>query len=336
MLAKPNSMLNIVLIGYGYWGPNIANNIFDSKLTNLVSICDIKPERLDLAKSRYLNQTQYTKDYTEYLNNPDVQAVAIAVETELHFKIAKKFILAGKHIFLEKPITSSVKEAIELTELARKNNITIHVDHIMIYHPAIKKIMNLIENSELGDLIYIDCARLNLGKIKNDVSAMWDLAVHDLAIIDFLTNGAVPVQISIMGEKFWSNRESLTFLNLKYKNFLAHVKSSWVSPLKERRIIIAGSKKMVVFDDMKSTDKMIIYNKGFDIDSNYKNIEYGSYSAKVREGDAWIPNLPHEDALRNSLEHFASAVINKTDSFSGPEQATRIIRILEEANNLLR
>jgi predicted dehydrogenase len=329
-------MLNIALIGYGYWGPNIARNLFHSKLTNLVSICDLKPDRLEMAKAKYLNQCLYTMDYKEYLNNPEIDAVAIAVETESHFKIAKEFILAGKHIFLEKPITPSVKEAIELTELAKKNQVTIHVDHIMIYHPAIKKVMNLIETGQLGDIIYFDFARLNLGKIKNDVSAMWDLAVHDLAIIDYLTHGAVPEEISIMGEKFWSIQESLTFLNLKYKGFLAHIKSSWISPVKERRIIIAGTKQMVVFDDMKNTDKMIIYDKGFDTDNSYKDIEYTSYAVKVREGDAMIPNLPYEDALRNSIEHFAMAVSNKTQSFSGPDQATRVIRILEEANKLLK
>jgi predicted dehydrogenase len=328
-------MLNIALIGYGYWGPNIAHNIFESKLTNLVSICDLKPERLKMAKSKYLNQTQYTTDYKEFLNNPEIEAVAIAVETESHFEIAKEFILAGKHLFIEKPITPTVKQAIELTELASQNKITIHVDHIMIYHPAIKKVMSLIEGGELGELIYFDFARLNLGKIKNDVSAMWDLAVHDLAIIDFLTGGAIPEQISIMGEKFWSTQESLTFLNLKYKHFLAHIVSSWISPVKERRIIIAGSKKMVVFDDMKSSEKMIIYDKGFDSERNYKDMEYSSYAVKVREGDAMIPNLPFEDALRNSIEHFANAINNKTESLSGPEQATRIIGILEEANSLL-
>jgi predicted dehydrogenase len=329
-------MLNIALIGYGYWGPNIARNIFDSKLTNLVSICDIKPERLELAKSKYLNQTKYTNDYREYLDNNEIDAIAIAVETESHFKIAKEFILSGKQIFIEKPMTSSVKEAVELGELARQRNVTIHVDHIMIYHPAIRKVMRMIDNGEMGELIYFDFARLNLGKIKNDVSAMWDLAVHDLAIIDFLTHGSIPEQITLMGEKFWSKKESLTFLNLKYKNFLAHIKSSWISPVKERRMIIAGTKKMVVFDDMKNNDKMIIYDKGFDIDSNFNNIEYSSYALKVREGDAQIPNLEYEDALLNSIEHFVQVVNDKKPSFSGPEQATRIIRILEEADNLLK
>jgi predicted dehydrogenase len=328
-------MLNVALIGYGYWGPNIARNLFESKKVNLVSICDKKPDRLSLAKAKYLNQCHYSENYTDYLEDQGIDAIAIATETESHFKIAREFIKAGKHIFIEKPITDSVALARELTELAIHHKVTIHVDHIMIYHPAIKKVKELISNGKLGDIIYFDFSRLNLGKIKNDVSAMWDLAVHDLAIIDFLTHGAIPEQISIMGEKFWSTKESLTFLNLKYKNFLAHIKSSWISPIKERRIIIAGTKQMVVFDDMKTDEKMIIYDKGFDVEDIYQNIEYLNYAVKVREGDALIPMIPYEDALLNSIEHFVDAVSNRTDSFSGPEQATRIISILEAANKQL-
>jgi predicted dehydrogenase len=328
-------MINIALIGYGYWGPNVARNIFESKLTKLYSVCDIRPERLNIAKMKFLEQTTYSTDYKNYLNNHEIDALAIAVETESHFKIAKEAILAGKHVFLEKPMTPSTAEAEELKELALKHNVKLHVDHIMLFHPAIKRIKKMVDSGEMGELIYFDSSRLNLGKIKNDVSAMWDLAVHDLAIIDFLIGGKSPDAISVMGEKHWSKKESLTFLNLKYNRFIAHLKSSWISPVKERRMIIAGTKKMVVFDDMRSTENMIIYDKGFELDNKYENIEYLDYALKVREGDALIPHLPIEDALKNSIEHFAQSIVSKADSYSNADLAIRIIKILEEADKKL-
>jgi len=329
-------MVNIALIGYGYWGPNLARNIFESKLTNLYSICDNKPERLKLAKIKYLTQTSYNLDYKDVLNNSNIDAIAIAVETTSHFKIAQEAILAGKHIFLEKPMTSTSVEAEKLKDIASQNNVKLHVDHIMLFHPAIKKTKKMIESGEIGELIYFDSSRLNLGKIKNDVSAMWDLAVHDLAIIDFLINGLSPDQISVMGEKHWSKKESLTFLNLKYGRFIAHLKSSWISPVKERRIIIAGTKKMIVFDDLHSPESMTIYDKGFDVDNKYENIEYDDYAPKIREGSALIPHLPIEDSLKNSIEYFANLIINDNISYSGAEQAIRIIKILEQADILLK
>ncbi len=328
-------MLNVALIGYGYWGPNVARNLFESKLTNLYSICDLKEDRLELARKKYLNQTTYETNYKNFLSNPDIDAIAIVVETESHFYIAKEAILAGKHVFIEKPITASVEEAEELKRLAKAQKVKIHVDHIMIYHPSIKKVKSLIDSGEMGNLLYFDSSRMNLGKIKNDVSAMWDLAVHDIAIIDFLIGGKNHIEVTAMGQKYWSKKESLTFLGIKYEGFIAHLKSSWVSPVKERRMIIAGEKKMVVFDDMLNADKMIIYDKGFEYEDSASTIEYSDYALRVREGDASIPYLPFEDALRNSIEHFIMAIKNNTESNSGPEQAIRVIKILEEADKIL-
>ncbi|MGA2406153.1 MAG: Gfo/Idh/MocA family oxidoreductase [Bacteroidales bacterium] len=329
-------IINIALIGYGYWGPNVAKNIFESKLTKLYSICDKRPERLDLAKTKYLSQTNYNIDYNDLLKNIEIDAIAIVVETSAHFKIAKEAILAGKNVFLEKPMTSNSSDAEELKELASQNHVKLHVDHIMLFHPAIKKIKSMVESGEIGELIYFDSSRLNLGKIKNDVSAMWDLAVHDLAVIDFLINGISPDQISVMGEKHWSKKESLTFLNLKYGRFIAHLKSSWISPVKERRIIVAGTKKMIVFDDMRSSENLIIYDKGFNSNSKYENIEYEDYAPEVREGNALIPHLQIEDALKNSIEYFANIIVNDNISYSGADQAIRIINILEQADILLK
>lgn len=324
-------MINIGLIGFGYWGPNVAKNIHANKDLNLYSICDYKEDRLEKAKGIYIEQTTYQSDYKKLLSNPDIEAIAVAVETSGHYKLVKEALLAGKHVYVEKPFTSTVKEAEELQQLAKELNLIIHVDHIMIFHPAIQEIKKLINNNELGDILYIDAMRMNLGQIKKDVSAMWDLAVHDLSIIDYLMDGNEPFYIKAVGEKYYNPKESLCFLTLKYDGFISNIQSSWISPLKERKMIIVGTKKMVVFDDMNPLGQLTIYDKGFDVISG-ENFEYDDYAIKSREGDIQIPYIKREDALFNSLEHFRKAIVDDKESISNPNQAIRLLKILETAD----
>jgi predicted dehydrogenase len=327
--------MNIALIGYGYWGPNVAKNIFANKNLNLHTICDLKQARLDKAHNLYVEQSKYETDYRTLLNNPDIKAVAVAVETSAHFQVVKDALNAGKHVYVEKPFTSTVREAEELTRLAASKDLIIHVDHIMMYHPCIQKIRDLIVANELGDLLYVEAMRMNLGQIKKDVSAMADLAVHDLSIIDYLSNGKEPFYIKAVGEKKYSPKESLTFLTLRYHDFIAHIQSSWISPLKERKLIVAGTKKMVVFDDVKSsTEKLTIYDKGVDVIAG-SDIEYADYAVKMRVGDIWIPYIPEQDALFNSIDHFAACIGKGAQSASGPEQAIRVLKILEQADQTM-
>ncbi|PHR69853.1 MAG: hypothetical protein COA66_14185 [Arcobacter sp.] len=322
--------MNIALIGYGYWGPNVARNIHANPDLKLHTVCDANEEMLEKAKRLYIAQTKYELSYKKLLDNPEIHAIAIAVETSGHFNLVKEALLAGKNVYVEKPFTSTVKEAEELRDLANKLNLIIHVDHIMIFHPIIKKIKSLFESGELGELLYIDAMRMNLGQIKKDVSAMWDLAVHDLSIIDYLVDGKEPFYINAVGEKYYNPKESLCFLTLRYKGFISHIQSSWISPLKERKLIIAGSKKMVVFDDLKS-EKLFIYDKGVDVISG-ENIEYKDYAVKTRDGDILIPYVKVEDALYNSINHFKECVQEKKQSISNPDQAIRLQKILEEAD----
>lgn len=324
-------MINIGLIGFGYWGPNVAKNIHANKELNLYSICDYKDDRLEKAKSIYIEQTTYQSDYKKLLSNPEIQAIAVAVETSGHYKLVKEALLAGKHVYVEKPFTSTVKEAEDLQKLAQELNLIIHVDHIMIFHPAIQEIKSLIKNKELGDILYIDAMRMNLGQIKKDVSAMWDLAVHDLSIIDYLMDGNEPFYIKAVGEKYYNPKESLCFLTLKYDGFISNIQSSWISPLKERKMIIVGTKKMVVFDDMNPLGQLTIYDKGFDVISG-DNFEYDDYAVKSREGDIQIPYIKREDALFNSIEHFRKSIVSGKQSISNPNQAIRLLKILEIAD----
>lgn len=325
-------MTRIALVGYGYWGPNVAKNIYKNKKYIFDTICDKRPERIEMAKQIYANEINYCEDYNQILQNKEIEAVALAVETSAHFELAKQALLAGKHVYIEKPFTSILKEAKELKKIAEEKNLIIHVDHIMVYHNAIKKIKEIIGSGEIGDIIYFDCSRLNLGNVKNDVSSMWDLGVHDLSIIDYLTNGENVEYVKAVGAKKFSSKESITFLTAHYETFLANIRSSWLSPIKERKLVIVGTKKMIVYDDVDVINKLIVYDKGFDVIEYSPNIEYEEYVVKARVGDARIPFVKLGDALFNSLEHFRSCVAEGKESLTGPDAAIRVIKILEMAD----
>lgn len=325
-------MIRIALIGYGYWGPNVAKNIYKNKNYKFDCICDKRPERLELAKQIYANEIKYLTDFDEVISNPEIDAVALAVETSAHFELAQKALMAGKHIYVEKPFTDNVAQAVELKELAEKKNLKIHVDHIMVYHPAIRKIKEIIDSGEFGDIIYFDCSRLNLGNVKNDVSSMWDLSVHDLSIIDYLTDGSNVEYVRVVGQKSYSKKESIAFLSIKFDKFLANIRSNWISPIKERKLIIAGTKKMIVYDDVDVLNKLIVYDKGFD----FVDDEYDDFVVKSRTGDAVIPNfVGGADALFNSLEHFRQCIVNDVNSITDADAAIRVIKILEMADQQL-
>jgi predicted dehydrogenase len=324
-------MISTALIGYGYWGPNVARQLMANNRIKFAYICDKKKERLEIAKKVYLDRVSYESDYMKILKDDRIQAVCIAVETSVHYEMAKEALLAGKHVYVEKPFTSTVAEAEELKMLGVRQKKTIHVDHIMVYHPCIRKIKEIYAAGSLGDILYFDAQRMNLGQIKQDVNSMWDLAVHDLSIIEYITGGMEPFHISVVGEKFYSTTETLTFLTLRYAGFVAHIKSSWISPLKERRLIVAGTKKMIVFDDMKVSEKVMVYDKGVDIVAD-KAVEYMDYAVKMRTGDLWVPYIEERDALANSINHFIDCIESGNESQSGPDSAIRVIKILEAAD----
>lgn len=323
--------MNIILIGYGYWGPNIAKNAMSSSEWNLIGICDSNNERLEKAKIIYGDSIQYYTDYNELLCRDDIDAFALAVKNDVGQKIAEDILKSKKHLFMEKPLAKSVKDAEELRALALKSDVLLHVDHIMIFNPVIRRIKEILDSGELGELIYFDSSRINLGpSIKDDVNAMWDLAVHDLAVIDYLSNGETAENVNAVGLKKYASREALTYLTIQYTSFIAMLKSSWISPLKERQMIIGGTKKMIVFDELKM-DKLMVYDKGVNV-SNNKYDEYGKYEVKIRSGDMYSPNVPVEDSLLNSINHFASCIKDKKPSISGADQAIRVLKILEEAD----
>ena len=281
-------MTTVGLVGYGYWGPNVARNLNVNRQYNLKVICDKKADRIEKARNLYAESVNYTLEFEELLRDPEIDMIALAVETSAHYELAKKVLESNKHVYVEKPFTDNVEQAKELKKIAEQRDLLIHVDHIMVYHPVIRKIKELIDGGELGDIIYFDCSRINLGQLKNDVSSMWDLSVHDLSIIDFITDGAEPKRIKTIGKKAYSCKESITFLTMEFENFIANVTASWLSPIKERRIIIAGTKKMLVYDDVDVLNKLIVYDKGFEC---IDDMEYDDYVMQTRSGEGIIPKI---------------------------------------------
>ena len=327
--------MKIALLGYGYWGPNIARNIQASERAELYAICDRSEDMLRKARAVYGDQVRYLTDYRALLDDPNVEGVALALRYDVSYPIAKEILCAGKHLFAEKPLAISSERALELGRLSEENGVTLHVDHILIYHPIIQYIKGMVDAGELGDILYFDFTRVNLGPhIKNDINAMWDLAVHDLAVLDHLCGGQTPRTVQSLGMRHYGPTEELTYLLLGYDKMVAFLKSSWVSPLKERTMIVCGTKKMVVFDDVKLDEKLMIYDKGIELPDDFT--EYGRYEAKVRMGDMYAPYVPYHDALRASLEHFIDCAETSAPSRSGYPQAARVIRILEAADEQMR
>lgn len=327
--------MNTALIGYGYWGPNIARNLNASSKTSLYAICDANPAMLAKARGLYGDSVRYVTDYQAVLDDPAVEAVAIALRHDVGFPIAQAAMRARKHLFIEKPMATSEKDVRMLGALSEEMGVVLHTDHILVFNPVVRYIKAMIDSGELGELLYFDSSRVNLGPhIKNDINVMWDLAVHDLAVLDYFCGGQPVHYVGAAGLSHYSQREELTYLTLKYDSGLvAFLKSSWISPLKERMMIVGGSKKMVVFDDLRMDEKLLVYDKGVELPDDFT--EYGRYEAKVRMGDVIIPYIPMEDSLRNSIEHFADCVATGQKSVTGYEQAARVISVLERADALL-
>jgi len=329
-------MLNAVLIGFGYWGPNIAKNLNLSPEYNLTGICDINENALEKAKRIFGDRVKYYTDWQEAIAKQNINVVAVALRDTEQQEVSRSVLERGLNLFIEKPMATNMEDAILLKELAEKNKVKVHVDHQMIFNPFIRRIKSMLDSGELGEIVYIESSRSNLGPhIKKDMNALWDLAVHDVAVLDFFCGGQKPLSVNCIGQQKFGTEEVITYLTIKYDSFVSMIKSNWFSPNKERMMVVSGTKKMVVFDDVKTDEKLAIYDKGIDIsDSMFE--EYGKLEAKVRLGDLYIPNIDFEDAMLNGLNHFAQCIHNNTESQSNHDAAIRVIDILLKANNAMR
>ncbi len=322
-------MIGIGVIGYGYWGPNLVRNFAQVAGARVVSVCDQRAKRRALVEQVYPAAKTYA-DVAEFLRNPAVDAVAIATPVSSHFELALKALQASKHVLVEKPFTATVAQAEQLVEEAERRQLTLMVDHTFIYTSAVRKIKELITNGTLGSLYYYDSVRVNLGLFQNDVNVLWDLAVHDLSIMDYLVD-VTPTMVAATGMAHVPGKpENMAYLTCYFPgNLIAHFHVNWMAPVKIRQTLIGGSEKMIVYDDIEMSEKVKVYDKGIIVSES----EDAVYQRHVgyRTGDMWAPRLDNIEALKIEAEHFVDCVRNGRRPLSDGHAGLRVIRILEAA-----
>jgi predicted dehydrogenase len=323
-------MIRVAVIGYGYWGPNLVRNFSETGKARVVAVADRDPCRLSVLKSRY-PAIEVTADVEDLLRRSDIDAVAIATPVSTHYDLGMRALRAGKHVFLEKPITETSDQAERLIAEAEARNLLLHVDHTFIYTGAVRKMYELITAGELGEIYYYDSVRVNLGLFQHDVDVIWDLAAHDLAIMDHLFQ-ATPTEVSVTGVNHVDGRQiDIAYLTLFFDcNTIAHLHLNWLAPVKVRRALIGGSRKMIVYDDLEPSEKVKVYDKGITTghreDDNYRQL------IGYRSGDMWAPQLDPTEALRVETDHFCRCVMDGQASQSDGRAGLRVVRILEAAS----
>ena len=327
--------LKIGVIGCGYWGNHILRNFNNSELWELKYACDLEDSQLNKVKNLYPD-TIRTKEYQDILNDPEINAISIATPVHTHYEIAKASLLAGKHTWVEKPLTSSSKDAQELIDIAKEKNLILNVDHTYIYTPSVQKIRELINNNVIGDILYFDSVRINLGLFQHDINVIWDLAPHDISILSYCI-GKKPVSVNATGRNVvkYSEKdiENLAYVTVNFEdNTLAHFHVNWLSPVKIRKIIIGGSKKMLVFDDMQNVEKIKVYDSGVEIKD--KEDIYESL-VQYRTGDMTSPAISNKEALKEEVEHFHDCIINGKNTITDGEMGLAVVKILEAAMHSL-
>lgn len=319
-------MINIAIIGYGYWGPNLVRNFANTKDCVVHTVVDFRKERLDIAKRNHqnINITSNTDDV--FLNN-DIDAIVIATPVFTHFELAKCALTSGKHVLLEKPMTSSVAEAEQLIELANKHQKVLMVDHTFLYTGAIQKMKNMIDADDIGNIKYFDSTRINLGLFQPDVNVLWDLAPHDISILNYLKN-EMPISVQATGISHTNNGiENIAYLTVNYQSdFIAHFNCSWTSPVKIRLLLLGGDKKMIVFNDLEPTEKIKVYDTGY---SHKTDEEKNRILVDYRAGDIFIPKIESKEALGGMAADFVNAIIHNTTPISNYQSGLDVIRILE-------
>jgi predicted dehydrogenase len=333
-------VIGIGIIGYGYWGPNLVRNFFESSGSRVVAVSDLRADRLAKVTPRYPT-VETTTDYQDLLRDPRIDAVAIATPVSSHFEIAMQALRAGKHVFVEKPMTADVEQAQRLIEEAEKRRLIIAVDHTFVHTPAVRKIRELVDRGDLGDIYYYDSVRVNLGLFQHDVSVIWDLAVHDLSIMDHILPSQ-PVAVSATGIGHVPGQpEDMAYVTLHFESTLmAHIHVNWLAPVKIRRTLIGGSRKMIVYDDLEPSEKIKVYDKGITVNSQEPgtngNGERHALLVGYRAGDVWSPQLDLTEALSVELREFVDCIASgRTPTVDG-HAGLRVVRLLEAATQSMR
>ena len=331
-----NFKLKVAQIGVGYWGPNLLRNLVANDCCHVKLAVDLSADRRDFVQSLYPD-VKVSDDFEEIFSDPDIDAVVISTPVESHFDLSMKALESGKHILVEKPMAITTEEIDQIGVIAEDNNLVAMVGHTFLYNPAVRSVKKIIDSGELGDIRYIYSQRVNLGRIRSDVDALWNLAPHDISIVQYWLNESTPLAVKRTGMAYvQENIEDVSFLNIEYpNNILINIHVSWLDPRKVRRMTVVGSEKMVVYDDL-AENKVTIFDKGIDrmaVLGEHMDFDTpGSLNFNHRSGDVVVPEIAWEEPLKIEIQHFVDCILHNTTCLTGVKHARQVVSILEARN----
>jgi predicted dehydrogenase len=325
-------LIRIGVIGYGYWGPNLVRNFYESPGAQVASVSDLRPDRLAVLSSRYPT-IKTTQNFRELIEDPTIDAVAIATPVSTHYDLALRALQEGKHVLVEKPLASNTDQVQHLIDVAMQRNRVLMVDHTFVYTGAVRKIRELVENGGLGEIYYYDSVRVNLGLFQHDVNVLWDLAVHDLSIMDFVLPFR-PCAVSATGlSHVPGGTENIAYLSLFFEGSqIAHIHANWLAPVKLRRTLIGASRKMIVYDDLDQGEKIKVYDKGITLNQHQNPEKLYQMLVGYRTGDMLAPQVDGTEALRREADHFLDCIAQQKEPVTGGGAGLRVVEILQAAS----
>jgi predicted dehydrogenase len=325
-------LIRIGVIGYGYWGPNLVRNCFEAGEAEVACVSDLRADRLALVGSRYPT-IRTTQNFRELIEDPTIDAVAIATPVSTHYELALRALQEGKHVLVEKPMASDTDQVQRLIELAQKQNLVLMVDHTFVYTGAVRKIRDLVDSGGLGEIYYYDSVRVNLGLFQHDVNVLWDLAVHDLSIMDYVLPFR-PCAVSATGlSHVPGGTENIAYLTLFFEGSqIAHIHANWLAPVKLRRTLIGASRKMIVYDDLEQSEKIKVYDKGITLNNHQNPEKLYQLLVGYRTGDMLAPQIDGTEALRREIDHFLHCIQEQAEPMTGGASGLRVVEILQAAS----
>ncbi len=326
-------MIRAGIIGYGYWGPNVLRNLYEHPDIKVDKVCDLSEKRLSSMKEKYPSILTTTKAEEIFLDK-NIDLVCVITPVFSHFQLAKQSLLNGKHLFIEKPMTVSSDQAKELIDIAEKKNLIIMVDHTFLFDSSVRKIKELVDNDSLGELLYYDSVRVNLGKFQHDVNVILDLAPHDISILNYIAKDIKPISVNAIGSKhLLDGVEDVAYLHVKFENnLIASFHVNWLSPVKIRQTIFAGDKKMLVWNDLSNDEKIKVYDKGVDVTTTKRMYDL---LVNYRSGDMWSPQIQKIEALKTETQHLVDCIQKGKNPISDAVEGLKVVRILEAAQKSL-
>jgi predicted dehydrogenase len=327
-------MINVGVIGYGYWGPNLVRNYMEAPGSTVVAVCDLRKERLAQLQLRY-PAIKALSDCRALFDDPAVDAIVIATPVSTHFELAMAALKAGKHVLVEKPLAANSEECVQLIEEAERRHKVLMVDHTFVYTSAVRKIRELITDGALGEIYYYDAVRVNLGLFQHDVNVIWDLAIHDLSVMEYVLPSKANAVSATGISHVPGQPENVAYITLFFPNpQIAHVHVNWLTPVKVRHTLIGGSEKMILYDDLEPSEKVKIYDKGITVSQSPEAVY--EMLVSYRSGDMWAPRLDATEALQTEALHFIDCVENNKRPETDGHAGLRLVRIVEAAEKSLR